>query len=168
MSDDLKPCPFCGGYAIGSCEDVGENKTFWACEVFCTDCYASTRRCYGRDSDGNEDDADAEGREEWNRRIEALEARAEKAEAERDVLRDREKHFASVLSVADGGQYRNDWDAAIRRVVAERDALREALRRLLSSPAISDGDQADPEWGCSETYAAEINALAALNREAGT
>ena len=49
------------------------------------------------------------------------------AEAERDALRDREKHFASVLSVADGGQYRNDWDAAIRRVVAERDALREAL-----------------------------------------
>ena len=44
----------------------------------------------------------------------ALEARAEKAEAERDVLRDREKHFASVLSVADRGQYRNDWDAAIR------------------------------------------------------
>ena len=56
-----------------------------------------------------------------------LKARAEKSEAERDALRDREKHFASVLSVADRGQYRNDWDAAIRRVVAERDALREAL-----------------------------------------
>ena len=97
MSDDLKPCPFCGGYAIGSCEDVGENKTFWACEVFCTDCYASTRRCYGPDSDGNEDDADAEAREEWNRRIEALEARAEKAEAERDALRDVAKQAIDVI-----------------------------------------------------------------------
>ena len=60
--------------------------------------------------------------------VDAL-SRAEKAEAERDALRDREKHFASVLSVADGGQYRNDWDAAIRRVVAERDALRAAINR---------------------------------------
>ena len=59
-------------------------------------------------------------------------------------------------------------EARAEKAEAERDALREALRRLLSSPAISDGDQADPEWGCSETYAAEINALAALNREAGT
>ena len=53
----------------------------------------------------------------------------------------------------------------VEEVKAERDALREALRRLLSSPAISDGDQADPEWGCSETYAAEINARAALKRK---
>ena len=73
-----------------------------------------------------------------------LRRRAEKAEAERDALRDREKHFASVLSVADGGQYRNDWDAAIRRVVAERDALREALSLIAvmgysNDPAINDG-----------------------------
>ena len=60
--------------------------------------------------------------------VDAL-SRAEKAEAERDALKDREKHFASVLSVADRGQYRNDWDAAIRRVVAERDALRAAINR---------------------------------------
>ena len=82
-------------------------------------------------------DMTEDGDKRWTRRmaealfnhIEALEARAEKAEAERDALRDREKHFASVLSVADGGQYRNDWDAAIRRVVAERDALRAAINR---------------------------------------
>ena len=59
-------------------------------------------------------------------------------------------------------------EARAEEAEAERDVLREALRRLLSSPAISDGDQADPEWGCSETYAAEINARAALNREADT
>ena len=62
----------------------------------------------------------------------------------------------------------NSTEGRARQAEAERDELREALRRLLSSPAISDGDQADPEWGCSETYAAEINARAALNREAGT
>ena len=56
-------------------------------------------------------------------------------------------------------------EARAEKAEAERDALREALRRLLSSPAISDGDQADPEWGCSETYAAEINARAALKRK---
>jgi histidinol phosphatase-like PHP family hydrolase len=43
---------------------------------------------------------------------------------ERDRLLKREEHFASVLRVTDSGQYRADWDSAIRRVVAERDALR--------------------------------------------
>ena len=63
----------------------------------------------------------------------------ERLKAERDVLRDREKHFASVLSVADRGQYRNDWDAAIRRVVAERDALRKAGDRLSFCAQTSGG-----------------------------
>ena len=79
-------------------------------------------------------------------RIEELEARAEKAEAER---------HAAIAALSEEGRRRGEAEA-------KRDALREALRRLLSSPAISDGDQADPEWGCSETYAAEINALAAI------
>ena len=59
-------------------------------------------------------------------------------------------------------------EARARDVEAERDVLREALRRLLFCPGISSGNHADPEWGCSETYAAEINARAALNREADT
>ena len=123
MSDDLKPCPFCGGYAIGSCEDVGENQTFWACEVFCTDCYASTRRCYGPDSDGNEDDADAESREEWNRRIEALEARAEKAEAERDALRRALKDVIGMLDDPTGCEHVRDMRGA---TIIARAALKEA------------------------------------------
>lgn len=61
-------------------------------------------------------------------------ARAALEASQRDVkrYREREAHFAQVLSVADGGQYRNDWDGAIKRVIEERDALRtelEALRR---------------------------------------
>ncbi len=42
-------------------------------------------------------------------------------------MREREAHFAKVLGVTDGGQYRNDWDARITRLVAERDRYREAL-----------------------------------------
>lgn len=34
---------------------------------------------------------------------------------------DREKYFANLLQVADAGQYRADWDAAILRLTAERD-----------------------------------------------
>ena len=97
----------------------------------------------------------------------ALEARAEKAEAERDVLRDREKHFASVLSVADRGQYRNDWDAAIRRVVAERDALREALVKAdeLAGAIENDVWQNTQTWFALTAYR---EARDALNRETGT
>ena len=94
-------------------------------------------------------------------RIEALEARAEEAEAERDVLRDREKHFASVLSVADGGQYRNDWDAAIRRVVAERDALREALVKAdeLAGAIENDVWQNTQTWFALTAYREARDAL---------
>lgn len=49
---------------------------------------------------------------------------------ERDRLLEREAHFAQALSVADGGQYRNDWDGAIRRVLAERNELRAKLAAL--------------------------------------
>jgi hypothetical protein len=45
----------------------------------------------------------------------------------------REAHFAQVLSVADGGQYQNDWDAAIERLVRERDRL---LSRVNDSKGI--------------------------------
>ena len=128
-------------------------------------------------------------------KLEALEARAEKAEAERDAenygkeglvgqiaelrrerdaLRDREKHFASVLSVADRGQYRNDWDAAIRRVVAERDALREAVEKAEAALAdIAEGepdpnDLAEKIW-CKERADEGLRIVrAALNREPDT
>jgi hypothetical protein len=45
-------------------------------------------------------------------------------------LREREKYFARVLQVADGGQYRADWDAAIADVLKERDAARAEVERL--------------------------------------
>ena len=100
--------------------------------------------------------------------------RIETLVAERDALRDREKHFASVLSVADRGQYRNDWDAAIRRVVAERDALREAVEKAEAALAdIAEGepdpnDLAEKIW-CKERADEGLRIVrAALNREPDT
>lgn len=59
---------------------------------------------------------------------------AERDDALRELRRmaQREEHFASVLRVADGGQYRNDWDGSIRRVLRERRAFQSAA---LGSPA---------------------------------
>lgn len=38
MSEELKPCPFCGGQASLNYERIpGENKGFWA-QVICNDC----------------------------------------------------------------------------------------------------------------------------------
>lgn len=47
----------------------------------------------------------------------------------------REKHFASVLRVADCGKYRADWDGAIERLIRERDALRSENEALRNSNA---------------------------------
>ena len=97
----------------------------------------------------------------------------ERLKAERDVLRDREKHFASVLSVADRGQYRNDWDAAIRRVLAERDALREAVTQILTldrgvAPEVRDADAALDAWWSNLCAQYREIARAALNRQPDT
>jgi len=51
--------------------------------------------------------------------------------AERDHLKRREAHFARVLGVADGGQYRNDWDARLTGIVEQRDELLLALKRVV-------------------------------------
>ena len=52
--------------------------------------------------------------------------RLDRVESEYSRLKEREAHFANALAVADGGQYRADWDGAIARLVKERDAYRQA------------------------------------------
>lgn len=62
-----------------------------------------------------------------NPQVAAVADEFDRRAAEITRLREREAHFAQVLGVADGGQYRNDWDAAIQRVLDERDRLKGAL-----------------------------------------
>lgn len=50
--------------------------------------------------------------------------------SEIDYLRSREAHFASVLKVADAGQYRADWTAPLQRVLDENKALHAEIEAL--------------------------------------
>jgi hypothetical protein len=50
------------------------------------------------------------------------------AEAQLKFYKDREEHFARVLMVSDGGQYRADWDSRIKAIIAERDQAIEETR----------------------------------------
>ena len=83
--------------------------------------------------------------------------------AEIERYREREQHFAKALQVADGGDYRADWDVAIKRVVSERDSLRKrladaeateraAIRRLVTYEA--DGDA--PKWDAAIARVCEL------------
>lgn len=56
--------------------------------------------------------------------------------SEINYLRSREAYFASVLKVADGGQYRADWKAPLQRVLDENKALRAEV------DALRDGQEA--------------------------
>lgn len=55
------------------------------------------------------------------------EATIESLRAENARYKEREARFARALRVADGGQYRADWDGAISAVIADRESLRAQL-----------------------------------------
>lgn len=55
--------------------------------------------------------------------------------SENYYLRSRESYFASVLKVADGGQYRADWKAPLQRVLGENKALRAEVDALRDGEA---------------------------------
>lgn len=65
--------------------------------------------------------AAAEIAAEADAEIERLTADLAAARAEVERYQKREAHFAKVLRVTDGGQYRADWDSAIEKVLRERD-----------------------------------------------
>jgi hypothetical protein len=56
------------------------------------------------------------------------------AQLEHDVTfyKDRENHFAKALQVADGGQYRNDWDSAIQHLIDSKKLLLKLLKELMA------------------------------------
>ena len=65
------------------------------------------------------------------RELEEARGERDEARAEAQTLREREDHYAKVLNVCDGGQYRNDWDAPIARTVKVRDEARAWRREAL-------------------------------------
>ena len=93
MTDDLKPCPFCGSTEL----QIGRNPTRPLWEV---ECYA----CWGVMTS---DTSQSKAEHDWNRRrpedalrarVEAAEQRAEAAEAEAERLR---SAIAETLRLAD-------------------------------------------------------------------
>jgi len=46
-----------------------------------------------------------------------------------DRYKEREAYFARVLRVADGGQYRADWDGAIENVLRDRDEAKATVEK---------------------------------------
>jgi hypothetical protein len=76
----------------------------------------------------------------------AAETERDTLRSERDRLLKREEHFASVLRVTDSGQYRADWNSAIRRVVDERDALRAIVEGRPTAPTQEDIAAHPGQW----------------------
>lgn len=58
--------------------------------------------------------------------LEELRKEVEALRSENKYLKEREAHIASLLQVADGGQYRADWKAPIERLVEERKQSEDA------------------------------------------
>ncbi len=94
-----------------------------------------------------------------------VESYARGTESELKRYKEREQHFASALAVADGGQYRNDWDVAIERMFRERNKARTERTRLLKAV-----------WQAKETYSLDrdpksyrelCDTIAALNAHDG-
>lgn len=64
MSEELKPCPFCGGKAGLNYERIpGENKGFWA-QVICNGCYGRSGGTWA----GSYSAAERIETKAWNRR----------------------------------------------------------------------------------------------------
>jgi hypothetical protein len=67
----------------------------------------------------------------------ALRSAEREAAAELEFYRDREKHIAALLKVADGGQYRADWNGAVERLKREAaqrayEDAEDVLQRFIS------------------------------------
>jgi hypothetical protein len=86
----------------------------------------------------------------WRRATSRARRRADALGRENARLREREGHYASRLGVADGGQYRNDWDCPLDRLAGilsdmgaspERagEVLAEIERRVADQPADAGG-----------------------------
>lgn len=117
---ELLPCPFCGGLPRSIRQRSGDEDVFYT-TIVCASCFIST---------ADFEDAPDDAATSWDTRvpdprIAELEARAEKAEAARDVLlkivRDANAAVAEYFRYLDGGEMRGSYDGR-----PERDGLRKA------------------------------------------
>lgn len=70
-------------------------------------------------------------------KIALLEADREHLRSRVQHLESREAHFVRVLGIADGGQYRNDWTAPLRRALARAEELEGANADLQKRLAVA-------------------------------
>lgn len=65
MSEELKPCPFCGGKAEMNYERIpGEDKGFWA-QIICCNCHGRSGGTWA----GSYNAAERKEVKAWNRRV---------------------------------------------------------------------------------------------------
>lgn len=75
--------------------------------------------------------------------VQRLERQVRERDEEIVRYREREADIAKMLQVADGGQYRADWEAPIRRLAGERNSLRAFAQGALD--ALSEMGWTDEE-----------------------
>lgn len=73
----------------------------------------------------------------------------ERLKGEVERLTEREEHFATALGVCDGGQYRHDWDGAIKRLFTRAEAAEARNTRLQALV----GEMREALTKISKTYA---------------
>jgi Lar family restriction alleviation protein len=112
MSDELKPCPFCGGEGLLEQVEAASSRNKPNYYIVCRSCAC----------EGGWHKTKSGAARHWNRRVgETTEAATLKHKAEQydDVVK--------ALQVADGGRYRNDTIEALLHRLSTLAALRSAL-----------------------------------------
>lgn len=97
-------------------------------------------------------------------RLAASEQARERAEADVQFYKDRERYFANALHVADGGQYRADWDAAIEDMIkrcARAEARLAAAEKVVEAARAFWKEETDAQLHALSHAFAEYDAVRA-------
>lgn len=118
MSDDLLPCPFCGGKAIPATHDHGR---MWV--IRCRDC---TAEVWEKNDGHHHQDFTPIINAAWNRRAGLL-AAAEARIAELEAVLEAARPYTSPMTPADYGMQLRRYEALVAAVAAaDRAALKGA------------------------------------------
>jgi len=131
IDDELVACPGSGGamsYTDEICTLGWSNTPEWGANARRIARLPDLERGY-LDAIARADAAEAVAEQAKTLYRETLQ-RAVDAEAEAKIMRDRERHYAKKLGVVDGGQFRNDWNVKIDRLVSRAEAAEAEVARL--------------------------------------